>query len=1035
MKSVVYILLAMVIGFFGSVFVLERILEPEDSGGSLVSMSAPAGDAGSLPEPAVPAVSVEKKEWTIMVYMSADNNLEANAIADFLEMEQGITGDMNILVLMDRPKKGIKFYDNSGHAKLFRIRKAPAFNIDLDKGIVPPALSSELIKDYGELDLSDPDNLYNFIRTAVSIAPAERYAFIPWNHGLAMIGLLTDDDGGSGRPGKALIRLKDFSATMQKAAKLLPRKKFDLVYYYLCLMGQMDVMAETYKFADYAIASPPSLPMVGTDFTVSLKNFAPGISTADTAKNVVKETIESIRTNSLINGALSAYDLSVVPEITAGLHDLAAELKALAPKYFGPISKTMYLATHLQDLESDFFNGKNSSWSIRLDDWLAKLKKNVPGISSTHISRLQDAVSRMVLETAATEGAQDSRFIGIYLPINRQFLNPLYDKLEFSRSSGIMDFLNELYTAQKSATQEKPTVENIEIGTYRLRDGSSGRSADDFEIRPKDVISPLSKYVVRFNVKGTNISSSKVMNLELKNGKRIIDSIQLVTTNRIDRQKALEDETNGFYASITPDYRDGDNYQVLEVSGVKYKLYQDGSSEAYDVSVVNMATSSRTYENLSYVYAMYTDDTLGGREFPVVLKFFNTTHQLYTMMTAGPSVTQLVPRVGGTLRLGRMILDEKDNITTEYGAPVTLRSLPCLTLDLIEDNTQIQMAFVVNTLDGEVSMSMSKAVTIRTTEVQKNMIQNTMNNWRTSLTGVYSMLQYITFGNEFLPVPNFNILVIRYLDGKMLWELYDSKNELLGNGLYSFNDVGVPILHLFKDNAARDTVETWYAFLEGTGTDKQWYLVNEVDGTRSLLIPLKRYQDPAFLTGSWRSSSELWHFNNGKVEYMRLKEKLVAKGTYTIEGDMLHVDNFPFDEYAFYYDHLNDQLTLVTRDHHVSVLRRVSTTADISSGDKPSEPVAVPVPVASGLEGNWTSGSETGNAHMTVTAFPGTPYYSMQIISQGQGTVICSFSVRGNSLDATFPNGTKEVINFSMNGPDTVTLYFPNMPPITFFRN
>ena len=102
----------------------------------------------------------------------------------------------------------------------------------------------------------------------------------------------------------------------------------------------------------------------------------------------------------------------------------------------------MYLATHLQDLESDFFNGKNSSWSIRLDDWLAKLKKNVPGISSTHISRLQDAVSRMVLETAATEGAQDSRFIGIYLPINRQFLNPLYDKLEFSRSSGIMDFLN-----------------------------------------------------------------------------------------------------------------------------------------------------------------------------------------------------------------------------------------------------------------------------------------------------------------------------------------------------------------------------------------------------------------------------------------------------------------------------------------------------------------------------------------------------------------------------------------------------------------
>ena len=43
-------------------------------------------------------------EWTLMVYMCGDNNLETAAIMDMLEMEQSIPEGVEVLVLLDRSK-------------------------------------------------------------------------------------------------------------------------------------------------------------------------------------------------------------------------------------------------------------------------------------------------------------------------------------------------------------------------------------------------------------------------------------------------------------------------------------------------------------------------------------------------------------------------------------------------------------------------------------------------------------------------------------------------------------------------------------------------------------------------------------------------------------------------------------------------------------------------------------------------------------------------------------------------------------------
>ena len=46
-----------------------------------------------------PAADTPVKQWTVMVYMSADNNLEPDGIHDLNEMESvGSTDDVNIVV-------------------------------------------------------------------------------------------------------------------------------------------------------------------------------------------------------------------------------------------------------------------------------------------------------------------------------------------------------------------------------------------------------------------------------------------------------------------------------------------------------------------------------------------------------------------------------------------------------------------------------------------------------------------------------------------------------------------------------------------------------------------------------------------------------------------------------------------------------------------------------------------------------------------------------------------------------------------------
>src|SRR5262245_9539930 len=111
--------------------------------------------------------------WTVMVYMSGDNNLEDYIVKD-IEQELGLAGsDANIKVvaLADRGPGHDTSRGDWQTTKLYYVTQ----------GIVADA--AHAVADWGERDFGNPQTLIDFVSWAKANYPADRYALFFWGHG------------------------------------------------------------------------------------------------------------------------------------------------------------------------------------------------------------------------------------------------------------------------------------------------------------------------------------------------------------------------------------------------------------------------------------------------------------------------------------------------------------------------------------------------------------------------------------------------------------------------------------------------------------------------------------------------------------------------------------------------------------------------------------------------------------------------------------------------------------------------------------
>ena len=188
------------------------------------------------------ATAPPMKKWTFLIYEASDNDLEKFMVQDINEMENvGSSNNMNIVLQMDRGKTPSEL---SGGWKGAR-------RIKLDKNEDPYNIDSTVQEDLGQINMSDPRTLSEFIQWGMKKYPAQNYMLLISDHGAGWAGAVEDEshDGW--------MTLPDIRKAMEDAKDKTGRK-IDIVGFDACLMGQSEVAYELKDVANYMVASEES---------------------------------------------------------------------------------------------------------------------------------------------------------------------------------------------------------------------------------------------------------------------------------------------------------------------------------------------------------------------------------------------------------------------------------------------------------------------------------------------------------------------------------------------------------------------------------------------------------------------------------------------------------------------------------------------------------------------------------------------------------------------------------------------------------
>jgi hypothetical protein len=282
-----------------------------------------------------PSIKNDTAEWTVMVYLDADNNLESAGIDDINEMEiVGSTTEVNIVVQVDRIPYSVLASNNQGYADdtsndNWTTTRRYYITQDFD----PVLINSQLKSDLGELNMGDPQTLVDFANWAVTNYPAKKYLLVIWNHGGGFRSLsLTKDIAWDDTSGGDKITMPELEYALSAISAQIG-KKIDIVGMDACLMAMTEVAYQVKDYADILVASEENEPGDGWPYDTILGELMgnPLISSEQLAVDIVDKYIFSYPYG---NVTQSAIDLSYMGTLAGQLSNLALAIMSdsLTPK-------------------------------------------------------------------------------------------------------------------------------------------------------------------------------------------------------------------------------------------------------------------------------------------------------------------------------------------------------------------------------------------------------------------------------------------------------------------------------------------------------------------------------------------------------------------------------------------------------------------------------------------------------------------------------------------------------------------------------
>ena len=244
------------------------------------------------------------KDWTIMVYMAADNNLSENMAVALEEIrgfaQTGETDQVNLLAFFDSnsltaPTQYIDFSDLKGQDSKLPSRPTPYKHVVEKKDLVYKTDANDDPKKVADDDASEGNSasaysILNFVNWCLNTRgkTAKNYALIFSGHSFGFHGtsFLRDDSAGG------FITLFKFRWALEQIQKdFLNGNKLSILGFDSCVMSMLEVGYELQEVAHAMVASEGSLPNSGWSYSPVLKNFLPHF------KDDTKEKLSAARGN------------------------------------------------------------------------------------------------------------------------------------------------------------------------------------------------------------------------------------------------------------------------------------------------------------------------------------------------------------------------------------------------------------------------------------------------------------------------------------------------------------------------------------------------------------------------------------------------------------------------------------------------------------------------------------------------------------------------------------------------------------------
>lgn len=342
----------------------------------IVLLAVLPGVASAAPAP--------RANWTVMVYISGDNNLEEYVVKD-IELELAPTGssaNIQVIALADRGPGYDKSRGDWQTTKLYHVTQ----------GMV--ADSASAVADWGERNFGDKQTLIDFVKWTKANYPADHYALYLWGHGWNWHpGYVMQDDTNND------------TLDMEEVEAALPSIGFiDMVGFDGCNMASIEVQMLWHGHATALAHSQEWVGWDGIEYDVVLAQLAANPNmTADQVAIATSQSASSDKTWSAVavDSRFNAL-LTAVNNWSVALNNGLAANRTKYNRAFGatrsfwqaPMDKDLYdMAYEINRLVSDP-NIKSKSQavmnavnSVVLHERHVNAYADVHGITIYHIAK------------------------------------------------------------------------------------------------------------------------------------------------------------------------------------------------------------------------------------------------------------------------------------------------------------------------------------------------------------------------------------------------------------------------------------------------------------------------------------------------------------------------------------------------------------------------------------------------------------------------------------------------------------------------